>query len=184
MPLQKITKEELLLKSISVFTKKGYYRTSMSDLAKACHLTKGAFYHHYESKEAVMMSCLMTTAEIFKKNVFSIAYEENTSPMNRLKKMAEVTYKTFTVENGSCYFANTILETIQIEDTFIEIIKDFFAAWEAAMMKIFTTKYSKKKSKELSIKAIVDIEGSMILMQLHNDTKYLKDSLNRIMKTY
>ena len=36
----------------------------------------------------------------------------------------------------------------------------------------------------LSEKSIADVEGSIILMQLHNDTKYLKKALNRSIDLY
>ncbi|HEX8657003.1 MAG TPA: TetR/AcrR family transcriptional regulator [Hymenobacter sp.] len=54
MPIQKITRKELLRTCIQVFRKQGYYRTSIQDLAQATGLTKGVFYHHFASKEEIM----------------------------------------------------------------------------------------------------------------------------------
>ena len=51
MPVQKTTKDQIIIKSIEVFLKQGYYKTSMSDLAEACGLQKGSFYYHFKSKE-------------------------------------------------------------------------------------------------------------------------------------
>ena len=54
MALQKITKEEIIRIGIDLFRKQGYNRTSMNDLALACGLQKGSFYHYFSSKEALM----------------------------------------------------------------------------------------------------------------------------------
>tara|TARA_Y100000782_G_C10185906_1_gene266529 strand:- start:4203 stop:4757 length:555 start_codon:yes stop_codon:yes gene_type:complete len=184
VPKEKISKQDLIAKSIDVFWKKGYYRTSMADLATACGLTKGAFYHHYKSKEEVMMNCLVSTSDMFEDKIFSIAYKEEYTALEKLNKMADVIYYAFTKENGGCYFANTILETVHIEATFIDVIKDFFSRWEAAMVEIFSSNHSESEAKELSLKSIADIEGSIILMLLHSDTSYLKNALNRSIESY
>ena len=184
MPKEKISKKELIIESVRVFRKKGYYRTSMADLAAACRLTKGAFYHHYKSKEEVMMTCLVATSKMFEEKVFAIAYQEEMTVMQKLHKMEEVIFYAFTKETGGCYFSNTILETVHVEDTFIRTIKDFFSKWEQAMIAIFASKYPQAKAKELSENSITDIEGAIILMQLHNDTKYLKNALKRVIESY
>ena len=61
MPIQKITREEILLKTLEVFRQQGYYNTSMSDLATACDLNKSTFYHYFDSKEALMKVLLEET---------------------------------------------------------------------------------------------------------------------------
>ena len=58
MPVQKITREEILLKAQAVFRKQGYYHTSMNELAEACSLQKGSFYHYFPSKESLMKEIL------------------------------------------------------------------------------------------------------------------------------
>lgn len=42
-------------KSISLFVGKGYSATSIQDIVDALGVTKGSFYYHYKSKEALLM---------------------------------------------------------------------------------------------------------------------------------
>jgi AcrR family transcriptional regulator len=42
----------------ALFAKMGYMRTSISDLADACQLSRGALYHYFDSKEAILFSIL------------------------------------------------------------------------------------------------------------------------------
>ena len=52
------TKERILLTALDLFAQRGYEAVSVSDIAGALHLTKGALYRHYESKEAIFESIL------------------------------------------------------------------------------------------------------------------------------
>ena len=87
MPIQKITREEILSKSLDVFRQQGYYNTSMTDLANACGLQKGSFYHYFESKEALMKAILENIRTYLNTQVFSIAFEENKDASERLEKL-------------------------------------------------------------------------------------------------
>lgn len=42
-------------KSITLFVDKGYSATSIQDIVDALGVTKGSFYYHYKSKEALLM---------------------------------------------------------------------------------------------------------------------------------
>jgi AcrR family transcriptional regulator len=44
--------------STKVFTKKGYDRTNMRELAKACEMSTGALYHYFGSKEEILYSII------------------------------------------------------------------------------------------------------------------------------
>ena len=45
----------------------------MNDLAKETELTKGIFYHHFASKEEVMLKALEVTTKWFEYKIFNIA---------------------------------------------------------------------------------------------------------------
>jgi AcrR family transcriptional regulator len=44
--------------STKVFTKKGYDRTNMRELAKACEMSAGTMYHYFGSKEEILYSII------------------------------------------------------------------------------------------------------------------------------
>ncbi|MEM9822975.1 MAG: helix-turn-helix domain-containing protein, partial [Bacteroidota bacterium] len=92
MPIQKTTVEAILIASIEVFRRQGYYRTSMADLAKATGMTKGVFYHHFSNKEEIMLKALKKSSQYFEQKVFSIAYEEKLAPKVRFEKMFQQAY--------------------------------------------------------------------------------------------
>jgi AcrR family transcriptional regulator len=182
MAIKKDTKQEIIAVSIKLFRKQGYYRTSMADLAQATGLTKGVFYHHFASKEEIMLTALETLSNWFQEKVFSIAYIPDLTAKEKLEKMSEAAFKAFTYELGGCFLANTVLETAHVEETFLPTMKIFFQNWQRAVQKIYEEKYANQALIEISEQVIADIEGSIVLMQLYKDTNYLKKSLERAKK--
>jgi TetR/AcrR family transcriptional repressor of nem operon len=182
MPIQKVNRDEIIKASLRVFRQRGYYRTSMKDLANELGLTKGVFYHHFPDKEALMREALQAFTVWFDRKVFALAKDQNKSVQQRLDEMAKVTFEAFTADLGGCFFANTVLETAHVEDTFMDDLKDFFTRWQNALAELLSENYSEKRSLELADQIIADVEGSIILMQLHKNPVYLKKSLKRTRK--
>ena len=52
------TRQKIIQEAARLFARKGFYGTSISDLAQATELTKGAFYHHFENKEALFFAVI------------------------------------------------------------------------------------------------------------------------------
>jgi len=67
-----------------IIREQGFSATSVDDLCKAAGVTKGAFFHHFESKEALGVAVATywteTTTGIFK----DAPYHEHNDPLDRL----------------------------------------------------------------------------------------------------
>ena len=48
----------ILSAACGLFAKQGYMRASIAELADACKLSRGALYHYFESKEAILYAIL------------------------------------------------------------------------------------------------------------------------------
>jgi AcrR family transcriptional regulator len=181
MPLQKITKEEIMQRSLLVFLKQGYHKTTMDDLAKACGLFKGSFYHYFSSKEALMKAVLEASLDFVEKNVFSYAYASDLSATERLEKLFDAQQQMLLGYEGGCLFANTVLETVLVVPEFKEVLNAFFDKWENALVHIFKHEMDEDQAQKKAQHIIINIEGAMILVVLRNDNQYLIDSINRIL---
>ena len=47
---------DIMLAAEKLFYEKGYEHTSVQDMLDAMDLSKGGFYHHFESKQSVMVA--------------------------------------------------------------------------------------------------------------------------------
>jgi TetR/AcrR family transcriptional repressor of nem operon len=178
MPLQKINKDEIISKSIEVFTKQGYNRTTMSDLAEACGLQKGSFYHYFDSKEELMKAVLNAVIIYFRDKVFAIAYNDALLPKERLEKMRDKTIKAV-IRNQGCFIGNTVLETANTMPIFKDLLQTYFDDWTKAMTYIYESKYQPMYAKQLAQQIIMEIEGAIMLMKLNGNQQLLQDCYER-----
>jgi AcrR family transcriptional regulator len=54
-------KDKIKKSAINLFYKKGYFATSMSTIAKATGIRKSSIYHHYATKEDILLDIFRTT---------------------------------------------------------------------------------------------------------------------------
>ena len=60
------TKDLLLHQAVVLFTKNGYGNTSIQDITSVCAITKGAFYHHFKSKDEIFTQAMQVILEEIK----------------------------------------------------------------------------------------------------------------------
>ena len=59
------TRERILASALSLFVKKGYERTTFTDIAARLKMTKGAVYWHFETKETLLVELVREMMEKF-----------------------------------------------------------------------------------------------------------------------
>lgn len=74
----------LLEAARDVIRAKGFAATSVDDLCKAAGVTKGAFFHHFESKEALGVAAAVQWAETTSAFFEDAPYHDHEDPLDRL----------------------------------------------------------------------------------------------------
>jgi AcrR family transcriptional regulator len=69
------TRRQIIDTAARLFAGKGFHGTSMAELASATGLTKGAFYHHFESKDALFFAVVESVREKWQNAVASEALQ-------------------------------------------------------------------------------------------------------------
>jgi TetR/AcrR family transcriptional regulator, transcriptional repressor for nem operon len=184
MPTVKTNKDEIILQAIQIFRKKGYYNTSMSDLAEQCGLQKGSFYHYFPSKEVLMVEVLKTVHAYLKSKAFTIAYDETLEPKERMSKLLLKLGKVLLSQEGGCIAGNTTLETVGQISVFKPILKSIFGDWSQAMQHIFRKIYPENEAQSLAEQAVMEFEGAVMFSLLFDSEQYLKDAYSRTLAKF
>lgn len=66
------TMHRMQVTGLELFYKQGYYNTSIDDILRSLELSKGAFYHHFDSKEDFFLSIIQN---LVVKKVYSMLIE-------------------------------------------------------------------------------------------------------------
>ena len=108
----KETRHNVIEKSLQIFSVKGYYNTSISDIMAATGLTKGGLYAHFDSKEALWNAAYERAVEIWKGIVFK-GVRKVSDPLDRIAKTIENDLRDYCcgeVFEGGCFFFNMLVE--------------------------------------------------------------------------
>lgn len=182
MPIQKVTKEEILLKSLDIFRTKGYHNTSMQDLAQSCGLLKGSLYHYFPSKEMLMKDLLLWIHNYLTERVFPIADDLTLNTKERMDKLLKKMGKLLLEKEGGCLVGNTTLETVGVIPEFHEVLKNIMNDWTATLQKIFMTQIDSETSFKLAQQTIMEFEGAVMFSKLYGEKQYLYDAFTRTMQ--
>ena len=79
-----IRKQELLVTSMRLFATQGYEQTSINQIIAALNISKGAFYHHYSSKEDLVEALAAMYAEEAAARARSVLEDASLDALGRL----------------------------------------------------------------------------------------------------
>ena len=82
-------RQSILETAESLFFEKGYDNTSVQDVLDQLHLSKGGFYHHFPSKEAVLDAILKKRVEENLSRVKGSVEDDRLSPIDRMNRVLE-----------------------------------------------------------------------------------------------
>ena len=79
-----LRKKQILETAERLFTEHGYERTGVQDILDVLNLSKGSFYHHFASKELVLLTICESRAELSAAHYRAEETENGLERMNRL----------------------------------------------------------------------------------------------------
>ncbi|MBI5592639.1 MAG: TetR/AcrR family transcriptional regulator [Deltaproteobacteria bacterium] len=106
------TRQEIVGASLQLFSVKGYFNTSISDILQATGLTKGGLYGHFGSKDDIWHATYEEAVKIWKKIVLRDA-RSISDPIIRIQKTLENDLEVYlggNVFEGGCFFLNMLVE--------------------------------------------------------------------------
>jgi AcrR family transcriptional regulator len=80
------SEERILNESMRLFLERGYHGTSIDDITQAAGLTKGAFYWHFRSKEALLRKIIEKYEKSFLDGLIRAVSEVKGGALDRFEK--------------------------------------------------------------------------------------------------
>jgi len=107
-----LTRQNIIAKSMHLFSVKGYFNTSIADIVQATGLTKGGVYGHFRNKQEIWYAVYDECVTIWKSIVFE-GVREISDPLARLDKVMENSMKNYLgagVFEGGCFLLNSLVD--------------------------------------------------------------------------
>lgn len=179
MPIQKITREEILTKCVERFRTHGFHRTTMSDLAEVCGLQKGSFYHYFRCKDEILHEGLVQTRDFFANHIFTIAYDNDVTAKERMKSMLAAHVSIMLRGNGGCLVANVSAETLNSTPEFMPLLREISDRWHAALSHILRSCRPPEEADSIAWRIMQDIEGAVMLSRLYANEQFTTEAVER-----
>jgi len=107
-----LTRQNIIAKSMQLFSVKGYFNTSIADIVQATGLTKGGLYGHFRNKEEIWYAVYAECVRIWKNIVFQDVKEIH-DPLERIAKVVENSMKNYLgagIFEGGCFLLNSLAD--------------------------------------------------------------------------
>lgn len=86
-------KAKILETAHLLFSEKGYDKTSVNDIINKLNISKGAFYHYFNTKDEVLDDIIMNYSTEVVDMLYEIAYDSSLNGLDKYKKMFSETQK-------------------------------------------------------------------------------------------
>lgn len=106
------TRKKIIHAALQLFSVKGYFHTSISDILHATELTKGGLYCHFQSKEDIWYAVYDEAVGIWRAIVFK-GMREIPDPLLRIDRTCDnVLHRYLATDtfDGGCFFVNMLVE--------------------------------------------------------------------------
>lgn len=177
------TKNHILETSSTIFNKKGYAGTSLSDIIENTGLSKGAIYGHFKNKDDLALAVLDHNLKLASTIIFSNVKDRSGS-YDKLVGFAR-SYSLFyeIISNaGGCPVINAAVDYDDGSGDARKKIRKFITMWQNSINTIVDEGIRKgelKSSPETKLFTnlfISLIEGSIMLSKIMNERKHIDDA--------
>ena len=115
-----------------IFSRHGFRKTTMDEIAKALSMGKSSIYYYFKSKEDIFKAVALYEANVLRSKL-TAAIKSVESPVEKMREYVFVRMKSF--ENLSNYY-NTIFDKDLNHFDFIEMIREKHDREELAILRL------------------------------------------------
>jgi AcrR family transcriptional regulator len=149
------TREKILQVSTRFLISRSYHGTTISAIAKEAGLTKGAIYHHFKSKEDLVLEIVKSVKQTWFKFVGRKVLLEGNS-VNRLETLLSVHSQFLKNDPTMCLVLSSLLSEMEILDhAILDEIKGIYSE-----MLSFIRKIIEKGQKNSELQKDLDAENT------------------------
>jgi TetR/AcrR family transcriptional regulator, transcriptional repressor for nem operon len=170
------SKERILAAAKELFLARGYRATTVDAICEKAGLTKGSFYHFFDSKEELGLAVLDWSLQRGGKILANGPHREIADPVERalasLEHLADCSWELW---SGGCLLGSFSLELAETNPRMQKAVSGMFQAVEdsfAEMLEPLVTHADGKQeptAHELADQLLGILEGSIVLAKAHRD---------------
>jgi AcrR family transcriptional regulator len=181
MSSKRINIKDLINTASDLFRARGYYNTSVADIAKQCGLSKASIYHHVSSKEALLLACVQAKQLYFKAHFLDPAYNEQISKQDRFKRLVIDIQHSYLQQKNTSLISNLAFEIKEPNTELNQLIQAYFSQWVDIFTYLLQEKHQIITARELAQDAVLLFQGAIMMSAVYKDDYPLKRISDRVL---
>lgn len=167
---QSSKREQLIQAALELFAQRGYHATGIDAISEKASVTKKTLYHHFRSKEELILAALRHYDERFRNDFMRSVEAKTDSPSGRMLAVFDVVEDWFNEKNFSgCLFVGAMGE-YQEEDAPIRHICQESKKLLQSYIKNLIEKAELENADQLSQQFLLLIEGAITMAQVNSSS--------------
>ena len=181
---------QLLEAAFSVIRAKGYAATTVDDLCSAAGVTKGAFFHHFKTKEDLGVAAVQHWSEVTGELFAAAPYHRHADPLERVLGYLEFRKNLLTgeVAEFTCLVGTMVQETFESNPA-IRAACDASISGHAQKMETDIAEAMRQRAlrvqwtaKSLALHTQAVLQGAFILAKAKRDAKIAAASIDHLIR--
>lgn len=179
----------LLDASFDCFRAKGYAATTVDDLCRAAGVTKGAFFHHFSSKEALGVAAVKHWSTVTGALFAEHPYHAHPDPLDRV--LGYLDFRKELVEGSAAEYscvAGTLVQEIHATHPAIREAADASILGGAAHIESHLAEALAAQpvagitARGLALHIQSVIQGALVVSKARNDPQVVRDSVDHLIR--
>jgi TetR/AcrR family transcriptional regulator, transcriptional repressor for nem operon len=182
-PAQPDARSRLLDAAMRVIREQGYSATTVDDICGAAGVTKGAFFHHFKSKEELGVAAATHFAEMAERLFGGAPYRELADPLDRVLGYLDLRAAILTgpTADYTCLFGTMVQETYETHPAIRQACETYIVrhadrlAQDIAAAKALYAPDARWSPESLGLYTQAVLQGSFILAKAKGGPEVARD---------
>jgi TetR/AcrR family transcriptional regulator, transcriptional repressor for nem operon len=187
-PHKSSAKTKILDVALKVIRAKGYAATTVDDLCAASDVTKGAFFHHFKSKEDLGVAAVQHWSDVTGELFAAAPYHRHADPLERVLGYLEFRKQLLTgdVAEFTCLVGTMVQETFKsspaIRAACEASISEHAAKIDTSIAEAMRQRGLRAEwtAKSLALHTQAVLQGAFILAKAKGDAKFAAASIDHL----
>ncbi len=181
------TREMILARAAQLFSRQGYFGSSLSDIMYETGLEKGGIYNHFASKEQLALEAFDYAVDLVGQRT-RLALAGKVNAIERLQ--AIITVFQWLLEDpalaGGCPILNTAIEADDAQPALRDRARNAMDNWRATIHRIVQKGIARQEIRPevdadaLATLLIATLEGAIMLSKLYGDAVYMRRAVDHL----
>ncbi len=161
-------RSRLLKAAAELFSSRGYYGSSLMDIALYCGVRKSTVFHYFPSKQALALETIQVLQTYCETSLLSCLQKKCVkSPEQKAIDFIEFIQEFFQHRKDSFLVNFIALELLDEADSpFNEPVQRYFATWKNVLLEILAPLHG-KAAQDLASRSLLYLQGVQIMMKIN-----------------